>query len=455
MTGRATTRIVTAGLLVLVALGGWATWRYLTQPGRVLSRAIAYFRRPTLPAGFSSGNGRIEATEYDIASKRAGRLATVLVAEGALVEPGQVVARMDAADLEADLREAQAQLAQAREDKRRALAVVAQRQSELQSAAAAITQRESDLRRADAAIAQRESDVNRAAAAIAQRESAIHGALAAITQRQSELVLANKELQRSQMLFARQLIAQQDVDEALNKQQTAEAGLEHERAARQTAEAALVEAQAQRQTAAGALAEARAQKQAAAAALTQEKAREQAAKAALEAARIDVNYREAAIQAAAARIEGVTTDIADSTLKSPILGRVQIRLAQPGEVLGAGGRVLNLVDLSDVYMTFFLPTAAAGRVALGAEIRLVLDAVPQYVIPARVSFVADVAQFTPKTVETQSEREKLMFRVKAQIPRDLLRQHISRVKTGLPGVAYVRLDPNEEWPARLAVKLPP
>ncbi len=91
---------------------------------------------------------------------------------------------------------------------------------------------------------------------------------------------------------------------------------------------------------------------------------------------------------------------------------------QPGEVLAAGGRVLNLVDLGDVYMTFFLPTAEAGRVALGAEVRIVLDAAPQYVIPAKVSFVADVAQFTPKTVETAQERQKLMFRVKAQIAPD-------------------------------------
>ena len=84
-----------------------------------------------------------------------------------------------------------------------------------------------------------------------------------------------------------------------------------------------------------------------------------------------------------------------------------------------------------------------------------LDAAPQYVIPARVSFVADVAQFTPKTVETASEREKLMFRVKAQIPPELLRKYMLQVKTGLPGMAYVRLDDQAEWPARLQVKLPP
>lgn len=77
-------------------------------------------------------------------------------------------------------------------------------------------------------------------------------------------------------------------------------------------------------------------------------------------------------------------------------------------------------------MTFFLPTAAAGRVTIGSEVHLVLDAAPQYVIPAQVSFVADVAQFTPKTVETASEREKLMFRVRAKIAPELLKKYILR-----------------------------
>jgi len=122
-------------------------------------------------------------------------------------------------------------------------------------------------------------------------------------------------------------------------------------------------------------------------------------------------------------------------------------------VLAAGGRVLNMVDLGDVYMTFFLPTAAAGRVAIGSEVRLVLDAIPQYVIPAKATFVADVAQFTPKTVETEEERQKLMFRIKAHIAPELLRQHVEHVKTGLPGMAYVQLDPATPWPDNLKIKL--
>ena len=153
-------------------------------------------------------------------------------------------------------------------------------------------------------------------------------------------------------------------------------------------------------------------------------------------------------------IARIDADITDSELRAPRAGRVQYLVAQPGEVLGAGGKVLNMVDLADVYMTFFLPERAAGRVALGQDVRIILDAAPQYVIPAKVSFVASTAQFTPKTVETASERQKLMFRVKAQIDPKLLQQHLQQVKTGVPGVAWLKLDADAAWPANLEVKVP-
>lgn len=153
-------------------------------------------------------------------------------------------------------------------------------------------------------------------------------------------------------------------------------------------------------------------------------------------------------------MQRIDAELDDSTLVAPRDGCVQFRLAQPGEVLGAGGKVLNLVDLADVYMSFFLPETVAGRVALGADVRIVLDAAPQWVIPAKVSFVASTAQFTPKTVETASERQKLMFRVKAQIDPQLLQKHLQQVKTGLPGQAWVLAEPGAQWSAHLQVKLP-
>jgi HlyD family secretion protein len=198
----------------------------------------------------------------------------------------------------------------------------------------------------------------------------------------------------------------------------------------------------------------RARFQGASAAVSAAKAQLAAAEAAIGTAKSQVIGVHSDAEAVRATIERIEADINDSTLRSPRDGRVQYRVAQPAEVLSAGGAVLNLVDLGDVYMTFFLPTNAAGRVAIGAEVRLVLDAAPQYVVPARATFVADVAQFTPKTVETEEERQKLMFRIKAHIAPDLLRKHITQVKTGLPGVAYVRLDPRVEWPADLEIRVP-
>ncbi|WP_354669067.1 HlyD family efflux transporter periplasmic adaptor subunit [Rhizobium sp. SSA_523] len=191
------------------------------------------------------------------------------------------------------------------------------------------------------------------------------------------------------------------------------------------------------------------------AALGAAKANLAAAKSGISAAEAQVVDARAAVEAAEATLARVDADVRDSELKASRSGRVQYIISRPGEVVAAGGRVLTLLDLGDVYMTFFLPTAEAGRTAIGSEARIVLDAAPQYVIPARISFVSDVAQFTPKTVETEEEREKLMFRLRAQVPEELLRKYITQVKTGLPGRAYVKLDPDAQWPAPLSQPVSP
>jgi HlyD family secretion protein len=85
---------------------------------------------------------------------------------------------------------------------------------------------------------------------------------------------------------------------------------------------------------------------------------------------------------------------------------------------------------------------------------MTLDPFPQYVIPAKVSFVAADAQFTPKSVETVEEREKLMFRIKLQIDPSLLGKYHNQVKTGLRGMGFVHTDSAQPWSNDLAVKLP-
>ncbi|HEV7284328.1 HlyD family secretion protein [Kaistia defluvii] len=318
-----------------------------------------------LPAGIASANGRIEAVEIDISAKSPGRIKEILAEEGDFVKAGDVLARMDTAQLQAKRREAEAQLQRSR------IAV--------DTANLLVTQRQAEKKTAEAVL----------------------------SQRQAERDAAEQRFKRSEKLAASNTISQQTLDD--------------DRAAERGAAAAVAAAEAQLV----------------------------ASDAAINTARALVVDAQAAREAASAATEAIDTEIDDAILRSPRDGRVQYRVAEPGEVLGSGGRVINLVDLEDVYMTFFLPTAEAGRVAIGSEVRLIMDAAPQYVIPAKATYVADVAQFTPKTVETEEERQKLMFRVKARIEPELLRKYIQHVKTGLPGTAYVKLDPKAEWPAAL------
>ncbi|BAR55265.1 HlyD family secretion protein [Bradyrhizobium diazoefficiens] len=346
---------VIAAIAILLAGGGYYYWQHRDSN--------------TLPSGFARGNGRIEAVEIDIATKTPGRIREILVNEGDFVNAGQVLARMDTEQLQAQRRQAEAQLQRA--------------SINVETAKSLVNQREAERRAAEAVVDQR----------IAQLDT------------------ASRKLDRSEQLIRTNAVSQQVLDD--------------DRSANATAKAALAAAQAQ----------------------------VAASEAAISSARAMVIDAGASVDAAKAAIESINADLNDSVLKAPREGRVQYRVSQPGEVLAAGGRVLNMVDLGDVYMTFFLPTADAGRVAIGSEVRLVLDAIPQYVIPAKATFVADVAQFTPKTVETEEERQKLMFRIKAHIAPELLRQHIEHVKTGLPGMAYVQLDPAAQWPDNLKIKV--
>ncbi|MBV8536965.1 MAG: HlyD family efflux transporter periplasmic adaptor subunit [Alphaproteobacteria bacterium] len=178
------------------------------------------------------------------------------------------------------------------------------------------------------------------------------------------------------------------------------------------------------------------------------------AQAALDAAKSALNVETSTIAASEAEVARIQAQIDDSTLVAPKRGRIQYKLAQPGEVLQSGGRVVTMLDLSDVYLTIFVPAHAATPLGIGDEARIVLDALPQYVFPAKVTFVATEAQFTPKMVETAEEREKLMFRVKLSAPDDLRTRYESQVKTGIRGIGYVRTDAHAAWPASLAVKLP-
>ncbi len=330
--------------------------RWLWIVAIVIAAAIAWYltqrlAEAELPDWIAAGNGRIEAVAIDISVRAGGRVREIVVEEGNTVARGEVLAHMDTQQLDAQLREARAQL------KRGQIA----------------------------------SDV--AGSGVIQAEAEHSASLAVIAQRQTEFDAAERRLNRSEQLARTNAISQQSLDDDRARTAGAQAALDAARAQAASAEAAIATARAR------------------------------------------IVDAETTIEAAEAAIERIQVEIDDSTLRAPRAGRVQYLVAQPGEVVAGGGRVLNLIDINDVYMTFFLPTVPTGRVALGSEARIVLDTAPGVVVPAEVSFISDVAQFTPRTVETSEERVGLMFRIRVRVAPDLLRKHADYVKPGLPGMA--------------------
>lgn len=291
-------------------------------------------QKSDLSEGFAVGNGRVETTQVDVASKLSGRLIDIDAEEGDLVQKDEILAHIDTKELNAKLQEAIANKQQAVENKNYTIAIV--------------------------------------------------------EQKQSELALIQKNYNRALSLYNSKSIA-------LAEYQKYEAEL-------------------------------------------------RTSQATLTAAKSQVVGAQATINATIAQIETIKVNIEDSKLYSPVKGRVLYKIAENGEIVANGGKVLVVLDLLNTYMTIFLPTSQAGLVDIGSEARIVLDAIPNIAIPAHVTFVSPLAQFTPKEIETQAEREKLMFRIKVKIDSNVLEKYFDRIKTGLPGVAYIKLDKNVSWP---------
>jgi HlyD family secretion protein len=291
-------------------------------------------KRFAVPDGIAYGNGRIEAKLADVSAKEPLRVKEVLVQEGDLVQPGQVLVHLDTVTLDAQLAEANAAISAARTQE-----------------------------------------------AVAN---------AGIARSKSQIALARVEVDRAKQMLAENAASQREVDVRTTTLESTTAALAEQQALLQAAKEQVAVAQANAAT--------------------------------------------------------IQTRIQDATLKSPVVGRVLYRLAEPGEVLGPGGKALTLVNLEDVYMEIFLPAEQAAKLKMGSEGRITADYAPGQAVAGYVSFVSPEAQFTPKEVETKSEREKLMFRVKIQLPKELVLGNIDRIKTGVRGVGYVRVNPATAWP---------
>ena len=343
------------GIMVIASITAMLVWKYLqAQRGRDIA----------------SANGRIEATEINVAAKCAGRIAKEFVDEGDYVTKGEVVAKMDTDVLQAQQREAKAKVQEAQ-------STIASKRSKL-----------------------------------VENESKKAAAQATVMQREAELWTARQRSKRTSVLAGKAAVSQQEADDDKARVEASEA------------------------------------------AVSAAKAQLAAADAAIATARSEVLEAQSSYEAAKATVQRIQADIDDSDLKAPRDGRVAV---PGGPTIGSGcGRRPGAEHDRFKRCLYDLFLAHQGGRADHDGFRSA-DCVgcrTGTCDSGKGDLVADVAQFTPKTVETASEREKLMFRFKAHIPADLLRAHVKKVKTGLPGMAYVRLDPQAPWPDNLKVRLP-
>jgi hypothetical protein len=162
-----------------------------------------------------------------------------------------------------------------------------------------------------------------------------------------------------------------------------------------------------------------------------------------------------AMQAAEAKVVQINSMISDLRVVSPREGKVQYQLAHAGDTIAAGAPIVTLIDLTDVYMTVFVRAADAAKLGLGDQARLILDAAPDYVIPATVGFVASGQPSSSKAAETKDQLAKEVFRVDLKVDPKVLQKYYAKVETGLRGAGFVRTRADAKWPANLKVKLPP
>lgn len=224
-----------------------------------------------------------------------------------------------------------------------------------------------------------EAMLRSAEAELQRAQEGLIQANAVVVQRESDVTLADAELRRAVMLHGRDYLSGASYDQR--------------KAAHDNAEAALLLAAAQQRAAA------------------------------------------AGVTIAQAEMARMRVNLADMDVVSPISGRVLYKLVEPGAVVSSGQRLATLLDMSDVFITIFLPMEQAGRLVIGQDATVALDALPTQSMTARVVFISPRAQFTPKTVETKDERSKFMFRVKVRItsPNGV------PLNPGLPAVARIQL----------------
>lgn len=380
---------VIVGALGLAAAAAWLLWQPATQE-----------------PGLLDISGRIEGDQAAVGAKVGGRIVRLPAHEGAKLEAGDLIAELASEQAQAHLAHAQHVEHEAREQLTQARARVSTAERQLEAARTAVQ------------LGQRVSR-----ARIGEAEAAVGSARARLQQAEADLQRVARDHVRAQELFARDLIAASQLDQARAADGVARGAVAAAREQITQAEEKLELARASRvevslrereMEAAG------------------ERVRE--AQAAVEAAR-------AAIQTAAASRAVAQADAAETRIVAPFAGTVLRRLVEPGEVVAPGTPLVTLVDLARLHAKVYVAEADLGKVKLGEAARVWTDAFPGRAFTARVVEIAQQAEFTPRDVHTKDERVKLVFAVKLAIdnPAGVL-------KPGMPVDGLIRWDAGARWP---------
>lgn len=382
----------TAGAAVAVALG---------------VAALLATRQPALE-GVLAGSGQVRGTEVTISARVGGIAAVVAAREGLRVQRGELLAQIDARELEA-------RLAQARAEADALRAKRAEAGAQLKELATAIEQS-----RIDAQVSRESSEhgIHGAREALARAEAGVRAA-------EAEAAQAARLEARYSQLARKEFVSDTYYDGVRTQARAAGERLSAARRAREEARAALQGARA----AAGA---------------TRIKERDPKRLAAQrEQVTASLETLARTEEAARARVAEVQAALDDTRLVSPIDGTVMSRLAEPGELVPAGRPIAVLVDLGALYVRTYVPERDIAKIRLGNPARVYADAFPGRPFAGEVVEIATEAEFTPKDAHVRDEREKLVYAVKVA-----LKNPEGHLKPGMPVDVHVKWNEDAEWPQR-------
>jgi HlyD family secretion protein len=387
-------RIVPFAVLVVVALGAWLVFGWLRHPDT--SRIVV--------------SGNIELTEIAVSFKVPGKLAELHVDEGAPVKRGMLIARLDADQIHKQRDRDQAASRAAESGYRQLMTAISLQKETL----AADTQlRQAEVRQAKALLDEMLAG---------SRTQEVAQARAALDDARTQHAQAARDWKRAQQLFAKEDISAAQRDQYRTQYERSEALVKQieERLA------LVVEGPRKEQIEA-----ARAQLERARAALRLS----ESARIELQRKQQELDARQAEIDRARAQVAVVDSQIDDTAAISPVDGVVLVKSAEPGEVLAAGMPAVTIGDIDHPWVRAYVKEADLGRVKLGGKVKVTTDSFPGKVYNGRVSFISSEAEFTPKQIQTEEERVKLVYRVKIEVENPQ-----RELKSNMPVVAELELD---------------